>query len=313
MARQKGIVIRSTGSWYRVLTEDEQIIECRIKGKFRLAGLKSTNPVTIGDIVYFHPEPKLNCAVIDKIEERKNALVRKSLNLSSRSHIIASNLDFGVLIITLKQPNIKPEFIDRFLVIAEAYDIKPVIVINKTDLLIKTDEAKLQYYKQLYRDIGYPVVVMSALNGDNLDQLKKILDGKVSLFAGQSGVGKSTILNLLNPGLSIKTDNLAKVSGKGRHTTSNYEMFLLWKNTFAIDSPGIKEMGLYKFELYEIGLFFPDLKKYVDSCRFNTCLHMNEPGCGVKNAVEKGLIDINRYNNYLNIIEDYKNELESIF
>lgn len=312
MERLRGIVIRSTGSWYKVLTNDDMVFDCKIKGKFRLEGIQATNPIAIGDIVYFHSEPRLEYALIDEISERKNALVRKSLNLSSQSHIIAANLDYAVLIISIRQPNIKPEFIDRFLVIAEAYDIKSIIVINKVDLLRNEELNKYKFFKDLYTGIGYPVIETSAITGANFDRLKNILDGKISLFAGQSGVGKSTLLNLLNPDLQLKTDTLAKATGKGKHTTSSYQMYKLWKNTFAIDSPGVKEMGLFKFELYEISRFFPDLNKYSAGCRFNTCLHINEPGCKVKEALENGLIHQSRYMNYMNILEDYRNELKNI-
>ena len=311
MERLKGIVIRSTGSWYKVLTEDDRVFDCKIKGRFRLDGIQATNPIAIGDNVFFHSEERLSYAVIDEISERKNALVRKSLNLSSRSHIIATNLDYAILIVSLREPNIKPEFIDRFLVIAEAYDIKAIILINKTDLLGEKDQDKLDFFKEMYSEIGYEVLETSALTGQNIDQLKSLLDGKISLFTGQSGVGKSSLLNILNPGLDLKTDILAKATGKGKHTTSSYQMYKLWKNTFAIDSPGVKEMGLFRFELYEISRFFPDLKKYSEDCRFNTCLHLNEPGCQVKAAFENGLIYESRYINYLNILEDYQQELKS--
>lgn len=305
MEKLKGIVIKSTGSWYKVLTEDGKEINCKIKGKFRLDNLKSTNPVAVGDKVHFHFDDIINYAVIDKIEDRKNFLVRKSPNLSRQSHIIATNLDYTIIISTLWKPQISTAFVDRFLVISQAYEIEPVIVYNKIDILEIEQKKKLEELIILYTKLGFHCIPISAKTGENIESLKEIMAGKICLFAGQSGVGKSTILNKIMPGLNLKTKKISGHTGKGQHTTSYYEMHKINNNTFVIDSPGIRELGLFDFEAFEIGLFFPEFKKFAANCKFNTCLHKNEPGCDVKRAVEGGNIIKERYINYLKILEDF--------
>jgi ribosome biogenesis GTPase / thiamine phosphate phosphatase len=303
----EGIVIKSTGSWYSVLAEDHKKYQCRIKGKFRLGNLKSTNPVAIGDRVSIHFDKKLHQANIDVIKDRKNALIRKSPNLSTLTQTIAANLDAVIIVATLVSPRVPAGFIDRYLILAEAYDITPVIVFNKLDLYSEKELELLDEYADLYESLGYKIIVVSAMQGRFMEEIEENIQGKTTFFAGQSGVGKSTILNYLCPDLKIKTAQLASYTGKGRHTTSYYEMHELGNNTFAIDSPGIKELELYNFELYEVGHFMPDLESFLHDCRFNTCLHLDEPDCAVKKAYQEGKIHPLRYNSYISIVLDQLN------
>lgn len=306
LRKLQGIVVKSTGSWYKVLTEDAHYYNCTIKGKFRLSGSKATNPITIGDRVIFHLDEKLNSAVIDQIEERKNFLVRKSTNLSRQTHVIAANIDHCCIITSLKNPSISSAFIDRFIVISAAHEIEPVIIFNKIDLLEEDETDILNYYVQLYNKLGYQCFHISAKKATNTEQIRNFIQGKTCLFAGQSGVGKSTLLNQLYPELDLKTKIISNYSGRGQHATTFYEMFHIEDKTFIIDSPGIRELGLYDFEAFEIGLFFPEIKEMAPDCKFNTCLHQNEPGCAVTAAVEKGKITEERYINYLKILEDFE-------
>jgi ribosome biogenesis GTPase / thiamine phosphate phosphatase len=304
--KSEGIVIRSTGSFYEVLTPEHEVVSCRIKGKFRLDFSKHTNPVAIGDHVTFHFETRLEYAVIDFIAERKNALVRKSTNLSKRSQVIAANLDHVIIVVSMIQPAIAPGFIDRMLIIAEAYDIDPVIVFNKMDIYTDKEFDRFGELYEIYTGIGYTVIPLSAKTGDNIDAITALTKGKVSLFTGQSGVGKSTLLNRLKPGLKIKTDHISGYSDKGKHTTTHYEMHELEENSFIIDSPGMKELGLFDFEPYEVSHFMPELKELLPKCKFNTCLHKDEPDCAVKKALADGEINPRRYYSYLKILEDFE-------
>lgn len=291
------------------MTAKEEFYDCRIKGKFRLKGLKSTNPVAVGDKVRFHFDSKLNCSIIDEITERKNYIARKASNLSKQYHIIASNLDLAVLITTVDRPAVSPGFIDRFLVIAAAHEIDSCIVFNKSDLE-SNDEffARQSYLSELYKSLGYKVLQISAKTGQNLEFVKEMIADKICLFSGQSGVGKSTLLKKLNPELSLKTSEISGYTGKGIHATTFYEMHKIFNNTYVIDSPGLKELGLFEFEPFEISLFYPEMKKYAGQCRFNTCLHINEPGCAVLQAFKNNEITYERYASYLKIIEDFKDE-----
>jgi len=302
---QRGIVTKSTGSWYKVVTDKGEVFDCRLKGKLKLEGSKSTNPIAVGDFVQFETDKSNENATITKVEPRRNFLVRKAANLSRQTHVIAANIDYTVIIATLKKPRISTSFIDRFIVISEAYNIKPLILFNKTDIYHDKELEYLSYLIDLYRALGYPCLAVSAKTLHNIDNFKALILNNTSLFAGQSGVGKSTLLNNLLPGLNLKTKEISSYSNKGKHSTSHYEMYPIDNKTYVIDSPGIKELGLHDFEAFEISLFFPEMKKYAGECKFNTCLHRFEPGCAIKKAVEIGEIMEERYLNYLKILEDF--------
>lgn len=306
MPENTGVVIKSTGSWYLVKDKTGQIFECRLKGKLRLEGFKSTNPVAIGDRVIFSHKPDGSDAVISKIEERKNYLIRKASNLSKQTHIIAANIDRAFAIVSLKKPAISSAFIDRFLVLAQAYGIEPVIVFNKIDLYNHDMLYRLEYLEDQYTRLGYNCLGVSAKTGMFLESLIELLDHKTSLLIGQSGVGKSSIINRINPDLHLKTKEISNYHKKGTHTTTFYQMHELMPETYVIDSPGIRELGLYGFEKNEISLFFPEIKNLATECRYNNCLHLHEPECAVIKAVEAGEISDERYINYLKILDDFE-------
>lgn len=298
----EGVVIKSTGSWYQVREKNSRkIFNCRLKGKIRLDGRKTTNPVAVGDIVDFDKENEEEGSIL-KIHPRKNYIIRKSINLSKQAHILASNLDQAVLIATLVAPRTSLGFIDRFLITAEAYRIPAKIVFNKTDLL---EEEHLQIQNEiikLYSDIGYECFSVSSYNKDEIQKLKSIFKDKVTLITGHSGVGKSTFINALEPGLDLKTGEISSVHLKGMHTTTFAELHPLSFGGDIIDTPGIKELGLVEMKKEEVGHYFPEIRKYMNECRFNNCLHVNEPKCAVKEAVEKGEISAERYESYLRIL-----------
>lgn len=298
----KGIVTKSTGSWYTVMDETGQRHECRLRGKFKISGSKSTNPLSVGDHVDFMIEPDQGKGIITSIEERKNYIIRKATNLSRQTHIIAANLDQAMIIATLAEPRTSTGFIDRFLVTCEAYSIPAVIVFNKTDLY---DEESLEYLDQLlemYRQAGYPGLKVSATERENLDAFGDILRNKTTLLGGHSGVGKSTLINTIEPGLNLKVQAISQAHLKGRHTTTFAEMFQLGHGGFIIDTPGIKEFGLVDFEPWELSHYFPEMRELFNKCRFDNCTHHNEPGCRVKEEVQNGRISILRYQNYLNML-----------
>ncbi|WP_374166451.1 ribosome small subunit-dependent GTPase A [Arcticibacter sp. MXS-1] len=297
----KGLVIKSTGSWYQVRTMDGTVVDCRIKGKFRTKDIKTTNPVAVGDHVEIEMESAQDTAVITKLEERKNYIIRKSVNLSKQAQIIAANLDQALLVVTLASPRTSLGFIDRFLVTAEAYDIPAALIFNKLDLFSEEGLEILAAYEDIYTGIGYPCYHVSALEGMNLDQVRSLLHDKVTLFSGHSGVGKSTLINQLIPGIELKTGEISEWSDKGQHTTTFAEMHILPEGGYLVDTPGIRELGIIDIEQQELGHFFPEIRERMNSCRFNNCRHINEPGCAVLSAVEDGEIEPSRYDSYLSI------------
>lgn len=304
----KGVVVKSTGSWYLVRDAEGKLHRARLRGKFKLKGLKVSNPLAVGDRVEFDVETTgEDTAVIHKIEDRENYIIRKSTHKAEHAHIIAANLDQALLIATLVSPRTSFGFIDRFLVTAEAYGIPTVIVYNKTDLY---DEDMQEYQRQiayLYERIGYKVMGVSAHANQGIDELKELLHGKTSLFSGHSGVGKSTLINLIVPDLDLKTSEISGFSDKGVHTTTFAEMFEIDPETFIIDTPGIKELGIVDIPKQELGHFFPEMRERLNQCRFNNCTHFNEPGCAVVEAVRHNEIALTRYESYLSMLQGEDN------
>lgn len=296
-----GIVVKSTGSRYLVRLKDGEVIDCVLKGKIRLDGRKTTNPVAVGDVVDIDNDENGD-TIIKNIHPRKNYIIRKSINLSKQAQILASNLDQALLVATLVAPRTSLGFIDRFLITAEAYSIPAILVFNKSDIL-DADLLKLQQeIIAIYEKIGYQCIVVSSLKKENLENVKALLKDKTTLVAGHSGVGKSTLINALEPGLDLKTGDISSAHLKGMHTTTFAELHPLSFGGYIIDSPGIKELGLVEMKKEEVGHYFPEIRKYMTSCKFNNCLHVNEPKCAVKEAVEAGEISVERYNSYLGIL-----------
>ena len=299
-----GKVIKSTGSWYIVLDETGRQWECRLRGKIRLDGLRSTNPVAVGDNVVFEQEPGKDTGVIKKIETRNNVIVRKSVNLSKASHIIASNVDLAIVVATIAQPRTSTGFIDRFLVTAEAYHIPAALVFNKCDLYTDDQIGEMAELIEYYSGIGYDSFGVSAKTGFQLDRLKAMMQDKVCLFAGHSGVGKSALVNALDPSLNLRIGEISTVYNKGKHTTTFAEMHHLAFDAWIVDTPGIREFALYDMEKETLAQRFPEMRNLMSECRFANCTHTHEPGCAVKEAVEKQEIAAWRYDNYLRMFNN---------
>ncbi|WP_440880164.1 ribosome small subunit-dependent GTPase A [Tenacibaculum sp. C7A-26P2] len=299
-----GIVYKSTGSWYLVKSE-KNLYRCRIKGKFRIKGIKSTNPIAVGDKVEFKLEIKTDeeTGVITKIIDRKNYIIRKSVNLSKQTHIIAANIDQVFLIITINNPPTLTTFIDRFLITAEAYSINVILIFNKIDTFEIDEKAEVLYLKDIYETIGYQCIEVSAIKQTNIDLIKELMKNKVSMFAGHSGVGKTTLVNAIEPLLQLKTKEISEQHKQGQHTTTFAEMFELGFGAKIIDTPGIKGFGVVDMEKDELGDYFPEFFKLKENCKFNNCIHLNEPKCAVKKALEDEKISWSRYKSYLQIIE----------
>ena len=303
----KGLVIKNTGSWYTVRTDDGQLFDCKIKGNFRLKGIRTTNPVAVGDRVEFNEE-----GWIVAIEDRKNYIIRKSINLSKQSHILAANVDQAFLIVTVSKPETSTTFIDRFLASAEAYRVPVVLVFNKTDLLSEDELRYQQMMITLYKTIGYECRQISASRGDGVEELRHLLEGKVTLLSGNSGVGKSTLINRLAPHANLRTAEISDAHNTGMHTTTFSEMIDLSSDlsqgkegvSYLIDTPGIKGFGTFDMEPEEISGYFKDIFRFSQDCRFSNCTHTHEPGCAVLKAVEDHYIAASRYQSYLSMLND---------
>ncbi len=299
----QGLVIKNTGSWYTVKTVEGSVVECKIKGNFRLKGIRSTNPVAVGD----HVEIELNSqntAFITAIGDRKNYIIRKSQNLSKQSHIIAANVDQAFLVVTVERPQTSTTFIDRFLATAEAYSVPVVLVFNKTDLL---DDSLMRYQRMmtdLYETVGYKCIAVSAETGEGMDELMEMLRDRITLLSGHSGVGKSTIINRLLPGVNLRTAEISDAHNTGMHTTTFSEMLPLPGGGYIIDTPGIKGFGTFDMEPEELTSYFKEIFRFSKDCRFSNCTHTHEPGCAVLKAVEDHYIAASRYQSYLSMLED---------
>lgn len=301
---QEGVVIKSTGSWYEVRNDNGEVVLCRLRGKIRLDGIRTTNPISVGDKVLYEKEINKDTCVINKILPRYNVIVRKSVNLSKASHIIASNIDQAILVATIAQPRTSTGFIDRFLVTAEAYHIPTTIVFNKCDLYDEEQTAQAEELISVFENIGYKSFMISAKTGFRCEELKEIMKDKVSLFSGHSGVGKSALINRLDPNLNVRVGDISDVHEKGKHTTTFSQMFPLSFGGYIIDSPGIKEFGLYDMEKETLAQRFPEMRNLMHECKFSNCTHLHEPHCAIKEAVENNIIAEWRYNDYCNMMED---------
>ena len=306
----KGIVYKSTGSWYQVKTSGGVRLKCKLKGKIRLQGLKSTNPIAVGDKVEYElsEDGDETIGIIKDFEDRKNFIIRKSVNLSKQTHILAANIDLAFLVITLNNPETTTTFIDRFLISSEAYDVETVLLFNKLDTLDKNEFGELKYLAETYREIGYNCIGISAITGKNLEQVKALMKGKVSVFAGHSGVGKSSIINAMDPKIDIKTKSLSEQHNQGLHTTTFAEMHETDFGAKIIDTPGIRGFGMINMKKEEVGDYFREFFALKSECKFHNCLHINEPKCAIKAALSEDIIAYSRYKSYCQIIEELEEQ-----
>ena len=300
----RGLIVRNTGSWYTVKTDDGRLFDCKVKGTFRLKGIRSTNPVAVGDMVTITPSPDGQTALIEDIEDRRNYIIRKASNLSKQSHIIAANVDMAALVVTIAHPETSTTFIDRFLASAEAYRVPVLIIFNKTDLYVEDELRQMDELVALYRNIGYTCLTCSAEKGNGIDELQAELMGKTTLLSGNSGVGKSTLLNLLVPEAEAKTAEISVAHDSGMHTTTFSQMFFLPQGGALIDTPGIKGFGTFDMEREEVSHYFREIFRTSADCRFGNCTHTHEPGCAMWQACAEGSIAESRFISYLSMLED---------
>lgn len=308
MELNKGLIMRSTGSWYEVRSESGQVFAGRLKGKFKLKGPKTSNPIAVGDQVMYAVEDAANeTVVIEEILPRYNYIIRKSVHKTAQGQLMAANVDQAIFVMTLKSPKTSLGFLDRFLVTAEAFRIPVQIIFNKMDLLSEEEQDQVFEYAAMYQELGYGILFTSIPANQGVEEFKAIFQGKVSLIAGHSGVGKSSLLNIVAPDLNIKTKEISDFAQKGVHTTTYATMWEMNPGTFLIDSPGINEMGVFEMEKTELAHYFPEMRALLGECKFNNCLHLSEPACAVRNAVDVGDIATSRYLSYLSIFENEDN------
>lgn len=305
-----GTVLRSTGSWYRVRLEDGRVEECRLRGKLRTKGIKTTNPVAVGDHVRVDHSEEGEFAIF-AVEDRQNYVLRKSVNLSKRAHILCANIDQAIIVFTVDQPVTTLGYVDRLLVTCEAYHIPAVILFNKIDLLDEAGKHKLEDYRRSYESAGYAVHAISATDPQYAEEVRELMAGKVSFLVGRSGAGKSRTVNLVAPDMGLKVGEISDFSGRGKHTTTFAEMFELPFGGQIIDSPGFREMQIFDFDKPEIGPLFPEMRPFLEDCKFNNCIHRSEPGCAVKEAVKAGKIPESRYHTYLGMLIEAETQRDS--
>jgi ribosome biogenesis GTPase len=306
----KGVVVKSTGKWYNVTLDDGSEVKCRIRGRLRLDGLRTTNPISVGDVVHVSEEVDgEGNRTIESFEPRRNYIVRKSTNLSKQKQIIAANIDRAYLVVTLKSPETQLAFIDRFLVSAEAFRIPTTLLFNKTDLLNPDEMEYLEALRFMYQECGYPSAIISARDGENIDFLRDEIRDKQVVISGHSGVGKSTLINALDPSLSLKTGEISKAHQQGQHTTTFAEMHPLKSGGYIIDTPGIRAFGVVEMDKAVISHYFPEMRERLGECKFHNCMHLNEPQCAIKAAVKQGEIFESRYESYVQLMQEDENEV----